>query len=157
MATTITLNGTQYTLNQQGDSPPWGDDQNALLAELVAIASNIQGTGDILTTAFTISNNQASPANVTSLSFDTSVIRAAIINYSVYRSTNTTEESEAGIIMITYSSTAGTWQFAQTCAGTSGVVFTITNAGQIQYISTNLGGTNYVGKLKFSAKAYVQT
>lgn len=157
MSKIITLNGTEYDLSQQGDSPPWGDDQEALLQALVDIANNTQGTGDILTTTATLSNNVASPTNVTSLSFDTSLIRGAIINYSISRSTNTTEETETGIIMLAYKSSTSLWTIAQTCTGRSGITLSITSAGQIQYISTNLGGTSYTGKIKFNAKSFTQS
>lgn len=157
MSKIVTISGTDYTLNLQGDSPAWGDDQSALLEALIEVANNTIGTGDILTTSFTIANNVSSVLDVTSLSFDTSTVRAAIINYSIYRSTTTNEESEAGIMMATYKSSVGTWQLAQTYSGISGIIFTITNAGQIQYVSSNLTGSSYSGKLKFNAKAFVQT
>lgn len=155
MSTSVTISGTTYLIPSQGQSPAWGDDLNALLQALVSISNTAVGPADILTTSFTIANN-SSTANVTGASFDTSTVRSAIISYSIYRSSSTTEMSEAGQIMITYLSTAGTWQLSQYTVGTSGVTFTITNGGQIQYTSTNFSGISYVGKMKFSAKSFLQ-
>lgn len=155
MATTVTINGSSYSLPNQGDSAPWGDDLSDIILALIAVSNDILGTADILTTSFNIANNQSSAANVNGLSFNTSLVRSAIIQYSLYRTSTTTEMSETGHIYVTYKSTAGTWEIAQSYGGSSGVTFTITNAGQIQYTSTNFSGTSYSGKMKFNAKAFL--
>lgn len=157
MSLPVVISGTSYSLPQQGENPPWGDDLDALLLALIAVANNSVGSADILTTNFTLANNVAAPTNVTGAAFDTASVRSFILQYSIYRSSSTTETSEVGELLGTYKSTAATWELAQYNAGTSGVIFTITNAGQIQYVSSNFGGINYSGKLKFSAKAFLQT
>lgn len=156
MAITISINGSDYSLPSQGDSAPWGEDLTNIIQALADVANNVQGDGDILTTSFNVANNQSSASNVNGLSFNTSLVRSAIIQYSIYRTSTTTEMSESGHIYVTYKSTAGTWEIAQSYAGSSGVTFTVTNAGQIQYISTNFSGTSYSGKMKFNAKAFLQ-
>jgi hypothetical protein len=156
MAISVTINGTTYSLPTQSTNPPWGEDLSSIIEALVEVANDSFGPADILTTNFNIANNQGSVANVSGLSFSTSEVRSAIISYSVYRSTNSAESSECGQIYITYKSTAGTWELAQNYAGSSGVTFTITNAGQVQYTSTNMAGTGYSGKLKFNARAFLQ-
>jgi hypothetical protein len=47
------------------------------------------------------------------------------------------------------------WTLSQRTNGNSGVVFTITDLGQVQYVSTQLdnGGGGYSGTLKFSARS----
>lgn len=157
MADSVVISGTTYSIPVQGTPPAWGDDLNSLLQALVAVANTSAGPADILTTNFTIANNVSGATNVTGAAFDTSSVRSSIISYSIYRSTTTTEMSESGQIYICYKSTAATWELAQNYAGTSGVIFSITNGGQIQYTSTNFGGTSYVGKMKFSAKSFLQT
>lgn len=158
MATTFTINGTTYNFPTQGDDPPWGDEVVQLITAMVNTLNTLSGTGDILTTNFTVGNNVSSSTNVTGLNFDPTVVRSALISYSIYRSSNTpTELSESGMIYVTYKSTAGTWEIAQNYAGNSGMNFTMTNGGQIQYTSTNIGSGAYVGKMKFSAKAFTQT
>lgn len=157
MAITVIINGTSYQIPEQGADPPYGDDLTDYLVALGNVAQNITGTGDILTTTFNILNNQSSAANVTGASFDTSTVRSAIMQYSLYRSTNSAELSEVGHIYLTYKSTAGTWDIAQSYGGSSGVTFSITNGGQLQYTSTNMAGTGYTGKMKFKATAFTQS
>lgn len=157
MSKLVTINGTTYTLAQQGDSPPYGEDQSDLIQALIDIANNVSGTGDILNTSFTVANNISSATNVTALVFDPAVVRSAIIEYSIYRSTSSTESSECGTMYVTYKSTAASWELAQVGAGTSGVTFTINASGQIKYTSTSLAGTSYSGLLKFRARAFTQT
>lgn len=156
MAITITINGSSYSLPSQGDPAPWGEDLTNILEALSDVANNSLGTGDILNTSFNVANNQSAVANVNGLSFNTSLVRSAIIQYSLYRSSTTTELSESGHIYVTYKSTAGTWEIAQSYVGSSGVTFSITNSGQIQYTSTNFSGSSYSGKMKFNAKAFLQ-
>lgn len=157
MSTVVTISGTDYNLPAQGSNPPWGNDLSDIITALVAVANSTIGAGDILSTSFTITNNTAVAAPITGLSFDTSIVRSAIIPYSIYISSSTTELSECGNIYITYKSTANSWELAQNYAGSSGIVFTITNSGQLKYTSANTSGTGYSAKLRFSAKAFLQT
>jgi hypothetical protein len=157
MSTPVVINGTTYSLPTQGQSPPWGDDLSSLLLTLINVTNSLSGPADITTTSFTIANNVSTPTSITGLSFDTASVRSATITYSLYRGSSTTETSETGQLMITYKSTAGTWELGQFLVGSSGVVFTITNSGQIQFTSSSFTGINYVGKLKFKASAFLQT
>jgi hypothetical protein len=156
MSTQVTLNGSTFNIPNQGENPPWGEELTDLLVELVEVSNSSVGTADVLLTSFTVANNQSSAANVTGASFDTSQVRSFIMQYSIYRSTSTNELSEVGHLYGTYKSTAGTWDLAQTYSGSSGVTFTITSAGQIQYTSTNVSGSSYSGKMKFKATAFLQ-
>lgn len=156
MSTAVTINGETYNIPSMGENPPWGEELHDLLNALVTSVNSLQGSADIALTSFTIANNQSSVANVTGASWDTSQVRSSIMTYSVYRSTASNEVSESGQIYITYKSTAGTWELAQNKVGESSVVFTITNAGQLQYTSSNLAGASYSGKMKFKAVSFLQ-
>lgn len=157
MAKTVTINGQNYTLSQQGDNPAWGEQLSSLLQALIDVSNNISNTGDISLTSFTVANNVSSATDVTSLQFDVGVVRAATISYSVYRSTTLSELAECGQIYVVYKSTAATWELVQTNAGSGGITFTITSGGQVQYTSTNMSGSSYSGLMKFSARAFTQT
>lgn len=152
MSIQVTLGGTTYTLNQQGDSSPWGDEQSDLIQALVNAANNTVGPGDIQTTTFVIPNNQVSPIPVTGLFFDQSAVRSAQINYSIDLSTSSTELVENGTLLINYNTTANTWNQTQFSNGFSGVVFSVTS-GQINITSPNISGSNYSGAISFNAKA----
>lgn len=156
MATQVTINNTTFNIPSQGASPPWGDDLSSAVIALATALGGINGSSDIGLTSFTIANNQVAAASVLGASFDTSTVRSAIISYSLYRSSSTTEMSECGQIFITYKSTAATWEIARVGVGDTSVTFTITAGGQLQYVSSNFGGINYSGKLKFSAKSFLQ-
>lgn len=103
-------------------------------------------------TAFTIANNQSSAADVTGLSFSGSAIRSFAIDYQIYRNTTgtgATELAESGTLMGVYSTVSGSWEMTQSQVGSAGVTFTITNAGQVQYTSTNITGTAATSQMKF--------
>lgn len=153
----VTIAGTDYNLATQGTNAPWGSDLSDIITALVAVADSSQGAADILPTSFSLTNNTAAPANIVGAAFDTSIVRSAILQYSIYISTSLNELSECGQIFITYKSVGNSWELAQNYAGSSGVVFTITPSGQLQYTSSNVTGAAYSGKLKFSAKAFLQT
>lgn len=156
MASTITISGTNYSLPAQSDSPAWGENLSSIITALASVASNQAGTGDITLTSFVPANNQSSVANVTGLSFDSSLIRGAIIEYSIYRYTASSELSEVGNLYVSYKNSAGSAELAQTHVGSSGITFSITSGLQIQYTSTNMAGAGYTSKMQFRAKAFVQ-
>ena len=156
MSTSVTVGSSTYILPQQGDPAPWGTDLSDVISAITEALSSVVGPSDINTTSFDLANNQSSAANLTGLTFDTSTVRAAIVQYSIYRTSSTTEKSEVGTIYLAYKSTAATWELAQTYAGDSGITFSITSAGQVQYTSSNFSGISYSGKLKFKATAFLQ-
>lgn len=105
-------------------------------------------------TSSTIVNNQSTPANITGLIFNPTLFRGVKIEYSIYRQTDTASSAVAqmGQLRFVYNTQAGVWLTSDDYAGQdAGVTFTIDNtSGQIQYTSTDITGTNYVGTLKYS-------
>lgn len=156
MSTQVVINGTTYSVPAQSQSPPWGEDLSELLLAMVSVVNSTSGSADILLTSFNVANNVSVAANVTGATWDTSQVRSFIMQYSIYRSTTTVEESQVGTLYGTYKSALGSWDLSETFGGSSGIVFSITSAGQLKYTSTNLGGTGYSGKLKFKAVAFLQ-
>lgn len=125
---------------------------NILQAAGAFIESLLGGAGYQGETAFTIANNQSSPANVTGLSFTGNTQRSFEVTYQVYRNTTgggATELAESGKLLGVYSTVAGSWEMTQESVGNSGVTFSITNAGQVQYTSTNITGTAATSAMKF--------
>lgn len=103
------------------------------------------------TSPVTIANNQAVVANVPGLLFNGAVYRSFTVEYWVYRTTNTNELAESGVIRGVYSTISGTWQISISgIAGDAQVDFSITSGGQVQYISSNLAGSSYSGTMKFA-------
>lgn len=99
-------------------------------------------------TTFTIADNQ-SLTNVTSLSFDKAVYRSFILSYQIFRSAaGGSTRAEVGILMgITDGSN---WEISRNATNVpssddAGVDFSITSAGQIQYVSDANGGSYSAG------------
>lgn len=95
-------------------------------------------SNDLPETAFAGANNQVAAANVTSLSFSSTIVRSAKVLVSVYvNATGSLYE----FFTLDIINKGTTFEMAQTSAGDiSGWVFTITSAGQVQYTSTNSAG-----------------
>lgn len=95
-------------------------------------------TGDIGLTSFSAANNQVSAANVTGLAFNNAAIRAfsATVSVAIVGTGNLFEVFELKGIQKDAS-----WDMSVESAGdTSGITFSITSAGQVQYTSTDVAG-----------------
>ena len=106
-------------------------------------------------TSFTIANNQAAAASVTSLLIDGVSTRSFIIDYSVYRQTDTALSAlaQAGQLRGVFNTQSSTWFMSDDYSGqNSGVAFSILSSGQIQYTSSNIAGANYVGSMKYAIR-----
>lgn len=129
----------QFTSGVETDTPP-------------ASSVPADSPGDVFVLGyknrFTIANSQ-SAANVTDLVFLKTVYRTAIIFYSIYRSASGgSTRSQAGTLTLV---TDGTnWEISNSyvnCPNTddAGVDFSITSAGQVQYVSDDNGGAYVAG------------
>jgi len=99
----------------------------------------------------TITNNQSSAANITGVSFDGTVYRSALINYSIYRKTDTNEKAQVGQLRLVYKTVAASWSISDSYGGDdAGVTFSIDGTGQVQYTSTDLTGASYTSDLKIT-------
>lgn len=162
MAKTITISGTSYSLPSQNDPGPWGEDLSDLIEAMSTVLNTLNGTGDILTTNFTIADAQGThpsstgAANVTGLSFDVGTVRSAIVSYSIYRSTDSAELGEVGFMLLTYMTDADAWTMTRYANDDAGVAFFISDAGQVTYTSTDMAGASYSGLMKFKASAFTQ-
>jgi hypothetical protein len=108
--------------------------------------------GDI---SFTIANNQTVVANVNGLLVDGASTRSFILDYSIYRQTDTASSAlaQVGQIRGVYNTQSTSWVISDDFSGqNAGVTFTVLNSGQIQYTSTNIAGANYVGTLKYAIR-----
>ena len=158
MPKVLIVNNTPYNYPTSGDEPGWGGDATGWASGVTEVLNDLLGPDDILETAFNIANNQSSAANVTGLIFNTASVRAAEITYSIYRisDSNPSGFAETGTIKIIYDNNVG-WSISQgAIVGNAGVTFSILADGQVQYTSTDIGSLNYVGTMKFRAKALQQ-
>jgi hypothetical protein len=110
-------------------------------------------SGDVNENSASLLNNQASPQDVAGLLFSTSVVRSfkAFLDVSIDATTDLYEEFTLSGI---YNGTD--WDYTLTSgAGNSGVEFSITAAGQVQYTSGNSAGFTS-GTINFRALALSQ-
>ncbi len=118
------------------------DSSQTLGVKWVAVPTS--STGDISETSFTAADNQSSPADVTAFTFSNAVVRSFDAIVSIVRSATYAQYKIYGI------QKASSWEINTEFVGDScGITFSITTAGQIQYISTSTGST---AAIKFRAQ-----
>lgn len=118
------------------------------------------GAGFISPTTFAIANNQSAAANVTGLLFSSSVTRSTTIEMQARRVTTgggAVEVVERFVYFATYNTLATSWTLTPGFSGgdNSGMVFSITSGGQVQYTSDNMSAGSYDAAnslLTFSAR-----
>lgn len=156
MSVQLTINGATYNFPSSGEDPNWAESLIAWAQALTdAFNASVAGAGDILEASAAIDNNISVAADITGLSFTTATIKSAIVQYQCYIDAGTTGPSETGIILLAYDDTGGVgnkWLMSQQKVGDAGIVISITDAGQMQYISTDLGSGTYTRRIVFSAK-----
>jgi hypothetical protein len=157
----LTVNNSVFAYPSPGDEPGWGEPATDWASEVSLVLSTLQNSNDILDTSAIIANNQTLPnISVTGLLFNSGTVRAAVVNYSIDIFTSGTELAEVGTLYLIYknSGTIGSkWSIGRISFGDdAGVTFTMTDAGQIQYTSSNVAGTGYIGTMNFSAKVTLQ-
>ena len=109
-------------------------------------------------TLFTIANNQAVAADITGLQFNKSQISAAFIDFLVQRVTTSTgavELLEAGHLTAVYEPTSLSWSLVEVSVNSpdnSGVTFSITATGQMQYTSSSITGTASISRVVYRAR-----
>lgn len=127
-------------------------DTNALKKVTVQTIVDLAGAGspgDIAETSFSIANNQASPANVTGLAFANATVRG----FEVLLSVEIDADADLYETFALYGIQKGaSWDMTQEAVGdNSGIIFSITSGGAIQYISQNYAGF-VSGSIKFRAR-----
>ncbi len=107
---------------------------------------------------FTLVNNQASAADITGLALNYKQNSHGIVEYLIQRvttSTGATELITGGMFHLVWKPTTAAWAIqAIGTAGpsTSGITFTVTAAGQVQYTSTNITGTASISRIVYRVR-----
>ena len=108
----------------------------------------LNSAGDINESSFSLANNQSSAADVTGLAFANATVRSfdALVSVMIDATSDSFE-----VFKLMGVQKGASWDMAVSSTGDdSGIVFSITNAGQIQYTSTNNAGF-VSGVMKFRA------
>lgn len=159
MSISIVIAGTVIEVPNTSDNPNWGPSMVTFFKAVESAFASAIGPYDIPPQIMNIDgttyNPTATPQNITNLSFSTSTVRAAFVEYSVFRTGDTPTETayEAGNIIAVYNTTAGTWDVTQDKVGDGRIAITVDATGQFQFTTTAVGTTNHLGKISFKATA----
>ena len=132
----------------------------AAAAASAASINNWLGTSLIQQTTFTIANNIGSATDVTGLLFSSASCKSAKVHGALRRKTDTASSEVLGYfdLILMYSNQDSAWYLVSVrednVSSSTGVTFTVTSAGQVQYVSTNIAGANYAGEFKFKAEVF---
>lgn len=157
----LTVNNNTYDYPDPGTDPGWGEAASAWAQAVTDTLNTLVSPADILETSYIVNNNITVATDINRLFFDPGTVRAANITYSVYRTStaNPTGNVESGTVFLTFDNSAGPgskWLLGQQKIGDAGVVFSITDAGQVQYRTTDINSTGYQGTIRFTAKTLSQ-
>lgn len=138
-----------FPFPENGDVAPWGEEVTDWAEAVSDALATVQGPNDILSTSATLANNQAVAANVAGLTFNVSEVLEAKIEFYIKRvyDTGSTTVIESGQIFCDYDGSTFTISIRSNSDNDAGVVFSATNTGQIQYVSTDLA--NHVSSTVF--------
>lgn len=104
---------------------------------------------------FQLVNNTAVAADIVPLSFDKQYTSLAVIDYCIQRVTSGVERTQSGTLHAVYRPGIPTWalrEYGTAGPDVSGITFSITSTGQIQYTSTNLAGTEVLSRIFFRVR-----
>lgn len=105
-----------------------------------------------------IVNNQATPLSIEGLSFSTNKANQGIVEYYIEIMTTGflgVELIESGVFHVVRKAKSETWEIVSMPTpgpSTSGVSFSITTSGQIQYTSADSPGTPYVSRMSYRVR-----
>jgi hypothetical protein len=99
----------------------------------------------------TLANNQAA-TNITSLSFDNTIYRGAVVEMDVSRKTASSERRGMKKLVFVYDTTALAWAVvdSEDNTGTDTGVTISMSGDQVQYATDNQAGASYAGSGKWN-------
>lgn len=147
MAIPLIVGSQEFQYPEEGDQN-WGEDATAWAEAITNVISTITGAGFIPETTADIDDNVSTPTDILGAIFDSSTVRAFQFVYAINRSDGVSEFNEFGRIEAIYN--GADWDYNISTVDDSGVTLTVDSSGQVQYISSSLGGT-YTGDIKFYA------
>jgi hypothetical protein len=151
MAKNLQIGSNIYSYPEEGENPGYGEDATAWAEAVTDALQNVQGPNDILATSSTLTNNQATPADINDLTFNTGAVQYTFIEYLIKRvyDSGVTTVVESGQIFGNYDGSTFVMTRKADGSAEAGIEITVTNAGQFQYTSTDLANhTSSVIKFK---------
>lgn len=153
MSIPVQIGNSVFNYPSPGDEPGWGDDATQAFLALAAQIQGLTPATDIVLAQAVLSNGIASPTTIANLELDSSLIYGAICEFTINRMNNSQTATEQGVMEFAYSN--GIWYMDRSQTGTdTGITFTITNGGLVQYTSTSIGATDYSGIMTFRLRSF---
>lgn len=160
MAITLTISGTTIEFPSSGASADWSPAVIQFAQAVEGALASVVGAFDVPPQIQIIdSYNPGVSVDMPSFSFPTSDVRAAQLIYSVYRTTTTETAYETGTLEIVYSPnnpSTQQWETSRSYTGDGKISFYVTDAGQVQFTTETMGGSNHSGTISYTAKALLQ-
>ena len=156
MSFPLNIQGTIIQFPSSSDSPNWSEALIQFAQAVAGALASVTGPFDISPQIYTMTTAVNSNISLPGLSFPTNDVRGAIIDYVVSETTNINSVAEVGTLYIVYNAagpTGNKWEISREFTGESPVTFSILDTGQVQFSSTTLAGTGFVGSIGFLAKA----
>lgn len=150
MAKNLQIRNEIFPYPEPGDNPGWGENATAWATAVTDALSTIQGPNDILITSAIINNNQSSPTAISGLVFNTAQVRSVNIQFFITRvyDSGSSVLTDSGVILGDYD--GSTFVVSPEHTRDAGVIFDVTNGGQLTYTSSNLA--NHVSStIRFKA------
>lgn len=149
MSVPLTVGNTTYQYAVPGQDPGWGEDNTAWAVAVTEVLGTLVGVGDIVNSSALLLDNISVATDVSGLSFDGAQVRAVNVTYALIRGAVT----QSGTLQLNFNTSApmgSKWTLAEQSINDVGVQFSVTDSGQIQYITSSTG-TNV--QMRFNAKA----
>ena len=146
MSIVLTVNNIPFEYPTQGTQSPWGDQASSWAEEVTKVLNSLKGPADILETAAQIQNNVSTPTDIPDFKFNPTIVRSFSVKGNITRATSSSSIYEECTLV--GMKTATGWDLQQDGVGNSGVTFSITAGGQVQYTSSNFVGQTS-GIIKF--------
>jgi hypothetical protein len=152
MSKTLIVGSDSFEFPEVGENPDWGSEVTDWAEAVTEALSTVQKPNDITLTNAVINNGVVTPTNINGFFFSTAEVKAIDSRYLISRSTVSPAVviTEVGYIEGYFDGTS--WGISIRTVGDSSVSLSITPSGQIQYTSSTLAGTGYVGSIAFEAK-----
>lgn len=154
MPKTVTIGTETFEIPAEGDEGNYGEQISDWISAASDALATVQQRNDVPNSSASILNNMTTPTSIPGFIFDTSEVISINGEYIITRTTDVpaVNLTESGVIQGNFNGSV--WSIAIEAIGNAGVTFSITSDGQIQYTSTNLTGSSYVGEIRFRAKVF---
>jgi len=159
MAKNITIQNKVIRFPESAESPNWAPALVEFAEAVEAALGSIAGPFDIAPQVFNIDLYNGTGTDITELLFPPSNVSKVDILYSVVRTTTTSAAVEGGHIELLYDQTkpVNNWDMEISKQGDALISFSISNSGQLSFITDVITGSNHSGFISFRASAILNS